>query len=309
MFRCCVLVAVILMTLSSITQALIVPQELPSILSLVYSNIPPIRKGTDSRLGFGFRLGEHADFQVVVELGPQKETRPLGMNQDDDDSSNSKRQVNQNDYKKIRRMATRPRPRTTTTTTTARPLWSTESPNDYAWLRDWFSEWTGFKSRDNNNSNTNTNANNNNHSRKPSKIQNKNFINEIVTKKGYVKTVPIIPESSLRQLQQLYKMATMEPIVVEDTTPNPSSSVGINDERMNEILSNTPSRLSIISRFREMPSAPESGPSVGPASAPTSAPVPAPSSAPVLVPAPAPTPTRKTKGEITDELMDVNLAE
>ena len=55
------------------------PQELPSVLSLVYSNIPPIKKGTDSRVGFGFRLGEHADFQVLFELGPQKFTKPLGV--------------------------------------------------------------------------------------------------------------------------------------------------------------------------------------------------------------------------------------
>lgn len=47
-------------------------------LSLVYSNIPPIKKGTDSRVGFGFRLGEHADFQVMFELGPQKFTKPIG---------------------------------------------------------------------------------------------------------------------------------------------------------------------------------------------------------------------------------------
>lgn len=59
--------------------AFIVPQEIPSILSLVYSNIPPIKKGTDSRVGFGFRLGEHADFQVQFEIGPQKFTRPIGM--------------------------------------------------------------------------------------------------------------------------------------------------------------------------------------------------------------------------------------
>ncbi|XP_055837401.1 uncharacterized protein LOC129905835 [Episyrphus balteatus] len=241
MFRCCVLVAVILMTLSSITQALIVPQELPSILSLVYSNIPPIRKGTDSRLGFGFRLGEHADFQVVVELGPQKDTRPIGMNQDDD-SSNSKRQVNQNDYRQIRR--------TTTTTTTPRPLTTTPSPNDYSWLREWFGEWTGTKKR--------------NDSPNSSKYQNKNSINEI-TKKGYVKTAPIVPESSLKQLQQLYKMATMDPIVVEDTTtPQPLSK-----EKLNEIAS-IASRLNIVAT-RQAVSA------------------------------------RKTKGEITEELMDVEL--
>lgn len=34
--------------------------------------------GTDSRIGFGYRLGEHADFQVVFELGPQTNTKPIG---------------------------------------------------------------------------------------------------------------------------------------------------------------------------------------------------------------------------------------
>ncbi|KAK1127743.1 hypothetical protein K0M31_003231 [Melipona bicolor] len=33
---------------------------------------------TDSRIGVGFRLGEHADFQILLELGPQTETEPLG---------------------------------------------------------------------------------------------------------------------------------------------------------------------------------------------------------------------------------------
>lgn len=58
--------------------SLIIPEELPTILSLIYSNIPPIKKGTDSRLGLGFRLGEHADFQILIELGPQTETDPIG---------------------------------------------------------------------------------------------------------------------------------------------------------------------------------------------------------------------------------------
>ncbi|KAH8403153.1 hypothetical protein KR222_006199, partial [Zaprionus bogoriensis] len=74
------------------TNALIVPQELQSALSLVYSNIPPIKKGTDSRIGFGYRFGDHADFQVLIELGPQRETRPLGEPSKDDQSFN-KRQV------------------------------------------------------------------------------------------------------------------------------------------------------------------------------------------------------------------------
>ncbi|XP_031351008.1 uncharacterized protein LOC116176541 [Photinus pyralis] len=57
--------------------ALIVPDELPSLLSVIYSNIPTIKKGTDSRYGWGFRLGNRADFQVLVELGPQLNTQPL----------------------------------------------------------------------------------------------------------------------------------------------------------------------------------------------------------------------------------------
>ncbi|XP_058122338.1 uncharacterized protein LOC131293158 [Anopheles ziemanni] len=77
----------------SFTNAFIVPEELPSILSLVYSNIPPIKKGTDSRIGFGFRLGEHADFQVQLELGPQLNTRPIGTA-----AGSSKRYVDNGEY-------------------------------------------------------------------------------------------------------------------------------------------------------------------------------------------------------------------
>ncbi|XP_011494531.1 PREDICTED: uncharacterized protein LOC105359603 [Ceratosolen solmsi marchali] len=67
-----------LLLLGHYTTCLIIPEELPTILSLIYSNIPPIKKGTDSRLGVGFRLGEHADFQIIVELGPQKYTDSIG---------------------------------------------------------------------------------------------------------------------------------------------------------------------------------------------------------------------------------------
>ncbi|XP_011313275.1 uncharacterized protein [Fopius arisanus] len=35
-------------------------------------------EGTDSRLGVGFRLGQHADFQTLVEFGPQIETGKIG---------------------------------------------------------------------------------------------------------------------------------------------------------------------------------------------------------------------------------------
>ncbi|KAJ9593920.1 hypothetical protein L9F63_014634 [Diploptera punctata] len=75
--------------LISCAGALIIPEELPSLLSVIYSNIPPIKKGTDSRLGLGFRLGEHADFQVLLELGPQTNTQPLGPNAD----SKTRRQI------------------------------------------------------------------------------------------------------------------------------------------------------------------------------------------------------------------------
>lgn len=38
---------------------------------------PPYITGTDSRIGFGFAFGNHADFQVMLELGPQTETMKL----------------------------------------------------------------------------------------------------------------------------------------------------------------------------------------------------------------------------------------
>lgn len=36
--------------------------------------------GQDSRIGAGFRVGQNADFQVLLELGPQSETQPIGPN-------------------------------------------------------------------------------------------------------------------------------------------------------------------------------------------------------------------------------------
>lgn len=40
-----------------------------------------IHLGTDSRIGFGYRFGDHADFQVQFEIGPQKETQPIGTSE------------------------------------------------------------------------------------------------------------------------------------------------------------------------------------------------------------------------------------
>ncbi|KAJ8916066.1 hypothetical protein NQ315_010934 [Exocentrus adspersus] len=68
------------------TTSVIIPDELPSILSVIYSNIPTIKKGTDSRIGWGFRLGDRADVQVLVELGPQTNTQQLA-NQGDGGSN------------------------------------------------------------------------------------------------------------------------------------------------------------------------------------------------------------------------------
>lgn len=49
----------------------IVPEEFATLLGLVFSTIPQVKKGTDSRIGFGYRFGNHADTQVILELGPQ----------------------------------------------------------------------------------------------------------------------------------------------------------------------------------------------------------------------------------------------
>lgn len=57
----------------------VIPNELPTLLSIVFSNVPPVKLGADSKLGFGFRLGPHADFQTIIELGPQENTKPVGL--------------------------------------------------------------------------------------------------------------------------------------------------------------------------------------------------------------------------------------
>uniref|UniRef100_A0A1B6CAH6 Uncharacterized protein n=1 Tax=Clastoptera arizonana TaxID=38151 RepID=A0A1B6CAH6_9HEMI len=69
---------IILICAINIASSLFVPEELPTLLSFLYTNIPPVLKGTDSRVGLGFRLGPNADFQVQLELGPQQRTTKLG---------------------------------------------------------------------------------------------------------------------------------------------------------------------------------------------------------------------------------------
>ncbi|CAG9576894.1 unnamed protein product [Danaus chrysippus] len=86
-----------LFLVSFVSGSVIIPEELPSLLSVAYSNIPPIKKGTDSRIGFGFAFGNHADFQVMLELGPQTNTMPLNgqpfPKNNPNPSSNAKRQA------------------------------------------------------------------------------------------------------------------------------------------------------------------------------------------------------------------------
>jgi hypothetical protein len=103
-----------------VSQAFIIPQEVPSLLSLIYSNIPPIKKGTDSRIGFGYRLGEHADFQVQFELGPQKETQAIGS------GSTNKRAISSTDSFKAERDAEKQALR--------------EKAKQGSWLDNWFGQ-------------------------------------------------------------------------------------------------------------------------------------------------------------------------
>ena len=49
--------------------------------------------GADSKFGFGFRLGPHADFQTIIELGPQENTKPLGLSNNQLKRQSSKRVV------------------------------------------------------------------------------------------------------------------------------------------------------------------------------------------------------------------------
>ncbi|XP_014288888.1 uncharacterized protein snsl [Halyomorpha halys] len=90
-------VSILLLCLGS-GYSLFVPEQLPTLLSFIYTNIPPVRKGTDSRVGFGFRLGPNADFQVLFELGPQQNTQPLGSDAGNM-GSGSKREVVLEDVK------------------------------------------------------------------------------------------------------------------------------------------------------------------------------------------------------------------
>ncbi|XP_053621905.1 uncharacterized protein LOC128681769 isoform X1 [Plodia interpunctella] len=56
---------------------LVIPEDVPAGFAAIYGFSPRLMIGKDHRFGFGFRFGNHADFQVMYELGPQTITRPL----------------------------------------------------------------------------------------------------------------------------------------------------------------------------------------------------------------------------------------
>ncbi|XP_022125967.2 uncharacterized protein LOC111000720 [Pieris rapae] len=56
---------------------LVVPEDVAMLFTTIYGFAPPIHKGNDHRIGFGYRFGNHADFQVLYELGPQTTTKEL----------------------------------------------------------------------------------------------------------------------------------------------------------------------------------------------------------------------------------------
>ncbi|XP_044764604.1 myosin-7-like [Coccinella septempunctata] len=63
------------------TNGFIIPDDVPTALSVFYSNAPKVKLGTDSRIGWGFRLGDRADAQILLELGPQQYTQRLANQQ------------------------------------------------------------------------------------------------------------------------------------------------------------------------------------------------------------------------------------
>ncbi|XP_062142478.1 uncharacterized protein LOC133850405 isoform X1 [Drosophila sulfurigaster albostrigata] len=169
----------------------IVPEQVPSVLSLVYSNIPTIKKGTDSRFGFGFRLGEHADFQVLLELGPQKETRPLGDPSKYDQSFN-KRQVSAQEQRQHLRQQ--------------QLLATSTERNAASWLETWSN---GMKPQE--------------------KVQTaKPKPRSKQTEAATLPVRPQMPTDALQQLQQLYKMASTvsEASTTTTTTSEAPSSTG-----------------------------------------------------------------------------------
>ncbi|XP_059056705.1 uncharacterized protein LOC131850486 [Achroia grisella] len=56
---------------------LVVPEDVPAGFATIFGFSPRLKFGNDQRAGFGFRFGNHADFQLMYEFGPQLLTKPL----------------------------------------------------------------------------------------------------------------------------------------------------------------------------------------------------------------------------------------
>ncbi|XP_013143455.1 PREDICTED: uncharacterized protein LOC106107231 isoform X2 [Papilio polytes] len=56
--------------------AKIAPEDVSAGLTVVYGFAPRLKLGNDHRVGFGFRFGNHADFQILYEFGPQTISTP-----------------------------------------------------------------------------------------------------------------------------------------------------------------------------------------------------------------------------------------
>ncbi|KPJ17336.1 hypothetical protein RR48_08522, partial [Papilio machaon] len=56
--------------------AKIAPEDVSAGLTVIYGFAPRLKLGNDHRVGFGFRFGNHADFQILYEFGPQTITTP-----------------------------------------------------------------------------------------------------------------------------------------------------------------------------------------------------------------------------------------
>ncbi|CAH4032374.1 unnamed protein product [Pieris brassicae] len=65
-----------LLMVSCGSASIIVPQEISTLIDFILKFLPPFKTATEeSRIGFGFAYGNHADFQTVVQFGPDKEKK------------------------------------------------------------------------------------------------------------------------------------------------------------------------------------------------------------------------------------------
>lgn len=249
------------------------------------------RLGTDSRLGFGFRLGNHADFQVLLELGPQKNTRPIGEDADSENSFN-KRQVSKAHRAHLLRKQAQEAFGQLASSTMSTTIERTAN----SWLESW-----------SNAMNTNMKDNNNAASAGIAASKKKSapkFAQNTAKKQQELEnfTPPAVnsAEQSMMQLQMLYQMATSSSTTI--TTPvemQPSTEAPVT------IVTPEPQ----LQRLR--PTIPYFVPYKG-GSLNLVGPVgfaPRPPEELALQTISEQTSERKSKSEITKELMDVSLEE